>query len=149
MYTHVGEVGLNSLQIGPIQNTNHNKPVGCFWISINNDWERWCEIEMPHWLNHPRHKITLSKDARVLSIKNLKDAESCPKQIPEFLRSMPAYLRDTGEIYLDFEELAKQYDVVEIYAGSNAELYHAFCGWDCDSAIVMNNVVEEIQEIGF
>jgi hypothetical protein len=46
---------------------------------------------------------------------------------------------------LDFEKLARDYDAVEILAGSNVDLYYAFYGWDCDSILIMNPyVIKEI-----
>ncbi|MFR3519297.1 MAG: hypothetical protein ACLTT4_12785 [Coprobacillus cateniformis] len=46
---------------------------------------------------------------------------------------------------LDFEELKRQYDAIEVNISNDYGLYWKLYGWDCDSILVMNSdVVVEI-----
>ena len=44
---------------------------------------------------------------------------------------------------LDFEELKKEYDAIEVIISDG--LYYALYGWDCDSILILNkDIVEEL-----
>ena len=154
-YTHIAAFQFHSeLDLGeiePIRNRNFVKPYGGFWLSIDEDWERWCSSEEPEWLEGHRYSITLKDDARILRVDSASALESLPKQIPEMFQGMPAELLSfvlEQDTFLDFEEIAKHYDVLEVYAGSGEGLYSALYGWDCDSAIVLNPaVILKVEEI--
>ena len=97
--------------------------------------------EMPEWLGGKRYKVKLADKAKVLAVKSENDLEDLPKQIPEQFKGMPLELLEfvlSDNCFLDFEEISRRYDVIEVYAGSNEGLYQALYGWDCDSALVLN-----------
>ena len=46
---------------------------------------------------------------------------------------------------IDFEALAREYDVLECSLSKYPSLYWSLYGWDCDSILVMNpNVIVEV-----
>lgn len=157
IYTHIATTAegfhdkLDLSRIEPIRNRNFVKPHGGFWLSIDGDWERWCSDEMPGWLEGDRYAVKLRDDARVITIKTEADLAPLPKQIPEQFTGMPAELLAfvlSDNCFLDFEEISRHYDVIDVYAGSDEGLYQALYGWDCDSALVLNpGVIQAVYEV--
>lgn len=39
---------------------------------------------------------------------------------------------------IDYEELATEYDALEVLISEDHELYFNLYGWDCDSIVIMN-----------
>ena len=88
VYTHVGDVDLEMIE--PIRNRNFVKPYGGLWLSVNDDWEQWCEYEEPDWLKEkPRHRITLSESAKVLRVISEEDLERLPRFEQSTSRNLP------------------------------------------------------------
>lgn len=134
----------------PIKNINFVKPEGGFWASAINakyGWKQWCNDECESWAEGIPFKFTLKDDSKILYIRDVTDIANIPvidndTRIMDL--AMPAYLLPS--IYLDFEELSKKYDGIEIDAGSNPRLYHAFYGWDCDSICIFNpDIIMEVE----
>ena len=117
------------------------KPYGGLWATSNEyeyDWKQWCKDNefFKHDLNL-FFEFTLKPDSKILTIKKNNDLRYLPKQ----LFSHPDLSFQTF-IYLDFEELAKTYDALEVLIsndyGFGDNLYTTLYGWDCDTLLVMN-----------
>lgn len=112
------------------------KPFGGLWacdVNARYSWKDFCEGEefRLDTLNES-FKFKLSNEARVLTLKKLKDLNPLPKEILG------------GFVFLDFEELKKTYDVIEYYEdGDLFGLRGALYGWDCDCVLVLNKDVVE------
>lgn len=147
MYTHTMRKGesFDLSRIQPISNVTRNKPDGGLWVSVDEDWERWCSVEEPEWLGEERYEIVLSDTARICSIKTQKDLDKLPQRISGILKEWAELFELT---YINFEALAKEYDVIEVMAGSDRGLYQSLYGWDCDCAVIMNpSVISEVRKI--
>lgn len=138
-YIHYGHKSFDRNKFDSIKNRPElPKPFGGIWACRTDadlSWKNWCE-DTEFGANLKDNFIfTLSKNARILVISDSKDLEKLP--------TIGTYTR---EIYccLDFEKLAEEYDAIEIYAGSNRDLYFKFYGWDCDSILIMNPDIIEI-----
>lgn len=144
-----GRLDLSAVK--PVRNADlWNKPAGGFWLSVNEGWEAWCEAEEPEWAEGPRFKATLSKNARILEIRGKADLQGLPiNPAMADANNWDLSLGHWGEVYLDFETLAKEYDgvAVMVQSGNWDELYYLMYGWDCDSLVVFNpEVIENLEE---
>lgn len=144
-YIHYGSKHFDINRFKPIKNESlFTKPIGGLWASKvydNYGWENWCKRNGFHIDELEDYFIfTLKEDTRILKINNIKDLEPLPKckKIDEF------DFLNIGWIFLDFEEIQKQYDAIFVNI-SDSDLYYALCGWDCNSLLVMNSdcILEE------
>lgn len=143
-YIHYGDKKFDRDKFDEVTNIHHNKPIGGLWASrLNSEtgWKLWCESEGYHldkYRNDNCFKFKLKEDAKILNITKKEQLEKLPKQ------RLPIELRFLKNI-IDFEELAKQYDAIEVLISEDYELYWDLYGWDCDSILVMNkDVIEEV-----
>ena len=82
-------------------------------------------------------RFKLDDNANIFCINNVDDLNFLPKIKDELVP--PTW------ILLDFEELKRQYDAIEVNISNDYGLYWKLYGWDCDSILVMNSdVVVEI-----
>lgn len=50
-------------------------------------------------------------------------------------------------IALDFEEIKKEYDAIEVLISEDDQLYWDLYGWDCDSLLILNkDIIKELSE---
>ena len=131
-------------------NPMFTKPFGGFWASplyVEYGWKDWCEDEKFRECDEDNSfRFRLSKDARVLDIRDVKDLEGLPKIKETIYRGVMNW------VFLDFEKLALKYDAIELHLSeerrvglSPDSLYFKLYGWDCDSILIMNpDVVVEV-----
>lgn len=136
-YIHRGHTCFNKGMFNPIVNEPFfSKPIGGLWASRTNTktgWIDWCigeEFCLDKY-NDNFFTFDLSPDARILTINHLYDLKSLPK-----LKIGSGNFME--QQYLDFEELAKMYDTIEVFVSEDYDLYYALYGWDCDSILIMN-----------
>lgn len=115
------------------------KPMGGLWasrIDAAYGWKEWCNSsDFRDCTEENSFTFSLSNNARVLYINSVNDLEDLPELHNEF--------GICSWKLLDFEELAKTYDAIEVNISSDPELYFALYGWDCDSILIMNpNIIE-------
>ena len=117
-----------------------NKPPHgtCFWGSPVGDkfgWKEWLEAE--DWETERLEKsfeFTLKPSARILKVTSTSDVSKYVKRIPE----------ENGRLFvfefIDFIEMAKDYDGCEVCHDNNYEELHMglFCTWDCNSIVIWN-----------
>ena len=121
------------------------KPSGGLWASRKGDangWKNWCIKEdfLVYSLNKS-FEFTLKDNARVLKLENRGQLVNLPRTIDNKYDETDPY--DT--CYLDFEELSKDYDAIELM--DIYEFYFALYGWDCNSILIMNpDVIDIISE---
>lgn len=118
------------------------KPSGGLWgsrINITTGWKDWCR-NTGFKSNLKEYFIfSLKEDAKILTINSNEQLKQLPKQD-----------NNLYGVYcsLDFEELFKEYDAIEVFISEDRELYFSLYGWDCDSIIVINpsKIIEENDE---
>ena len=149
-YIHYGSKEFLKDKVSPIKNEKYfSKPKGGLWASpldTNMGWRDWCKSEDFRECNEENSfTFALADAARVLSIKQSSDLNDLPKIETDYFNKM----------YLDFEELTKQYDAIEVSISSSYDLdgdwhetlYYKLYGWDCDSILIMNpDIVEDVKE---
>lgn len=144
-YIHYGSKHFDINRFKPIKNELlFTKPSGGLWASKVDDnygWKKWCKNNGVYIDELEEYFIfTLKEDARILEINDIKDLEPLPKykKIDEF------DFLNIGWVFLDFEEIQKQYDAIFVNI-SDSGLYYALSGWDCNSLLVMNSdcILEE------
>lgn len=155
VYRHFGNDKFIYPYFTPITNNEWgNKPHGglyaCPTKDVDISWESWCRSEDFRVEALNKHfDFTLKDNARVLTIKDIKDLE----KLPRFREDNPgSALFSMG---IDFEKLSKDYDalMVWIYRSSDISedelswdgIYYRLYGWDVDSLLVMNpDIIEEV-----
>jgi len=137
-----------------------NKPCGGLWTSSyfkdkKCGWEEWIEKEefdedkyAKKWI------VTINKDVKVLTIDSHKDMEKAYEDFP--------FLGDRLVPELDYEKIAKKYDIVHLTENGFKEcnlgeigkyiptfkfLMLTFDSWDCESSLILNwKCIETIKE---
>lgn len=151
-FIHYGSNKFNKEMFCEISNNVYfTKPKGGLWASDVNakyGWKDWCrESGCTECREDNSFTFTLREDARILRIDYNTDFSKLPK-IKKYnspfidIKNMEKEIRMSETIYLDFEKLAEEYDVIDFYCEG---LYWLFYGWDCSSVLIMNKdvIVEE------
>jgi len=110
-----------------------SKPDGGLWASRTDavfGWQEWCQEEdfqlykLKKWF-----LFDVTPEARILTIENTSQLDPLPEVNPFPL---------AGIVHLDFEELSRTWDAIEVLISKDEKLYFALYGWDCDSILIMN-----------
>ena len=134
-YIHYGHKNFERNLFLPIQNGYFlSKPTGGLWasnIKAKWGWKDWCKSEHFRDCNTSNSfSFTLSNKAKILRITSAEQL----KLIPQIKSNFPFL----SWVLPDFEELAKEYDAIEVYISYSWKLYCDLYGWDCDSILIMN-----------
>ena len=142
-YIHYGTTKFEKEKFKEIQNERYfTKPIGGLWASrvdAKYGWKNWTEDEHFHtevYREDNYFKFKLKDKAKVLVIDSAKQLEDLPKQSTGLTKSLM--------VILDFKELAKEYDAIEVLISNDGKLYWNLYGWDCDSILVMNKEMVEV-----
>lgn len=152
-YIHYGHSEFNRDLFCEIKNREQFvKPSGGLWASPADaelGWKDWCTSEDFH-TNRLLDSFTfeLSENSKILHIRSIRDLKSLPRQ--ENLPFEPPW------VCLDFEKLlADGWDAIELHLSEEDRsccpdwhdgLYYQLYGWDCDSILIMNPDVIEVEE---
>lgn len=126
-----------------------NKPRGGLWASpvdAERSWREWVEGNnfYPETLA-TSFEFELSAGARVLELtpENVWDL---PEDEKAFMKRDRRDRNVFSMVYgIDFEALAREYDVLECSLSRYPSLYWSLYGWDCDSILIMNpDVIVEV-----
>lgn len=147
-YIHYGHKHFDKNLFEKLMNRNDcfTKPLGGLWASrvgAEYGWKEWVKdqnFRLDKYTEDNYFKFKLKDNARVLIIDNSKILDKLPKNKANIINISSWYS-------LDFEELSKKYDAIEVLITNSNGLYWKLYGWDCDSILIMNkNAVEEIKE---
>ena len=148
-YIHFGAPHFIPDLVQPIKNLAFfSKPAGGLWASPVDAEFGWID-----WMNENdylgRESITksffqfkLKPETRLLTITDVSQLANLPHRGDE-----DCFIEDklfSAWQLLDFEELAKSYDAIEVILSADWRLYHELYGWDCDSILIMNKDIIEI-----
>lgn len=107
------------------------KPKG-FWYEVDGDWRRWCESEMPSWVEGKMlHRVELNGE-RMLNIRNVAEFDAFHRT---YVRDFHRYVKAP-----DWHALAEEYDGLEIapYLWERRLCMDTswYYGWDCASGVI-------------
>ena len=143
IYIHYGHDSFDKSKFNPIKNQKDLvvKPKGGLWAcrkDSSRTWKDWCIIQdFEKDRLKKSFEFTISKDAKILTIDSQKKLNS--------LRDRD-YMSPTGYKALDFEQLSKEYDAIEVLISKDGDLYFDLYGWDIDSILIMNpDIIEEVR----
>lgn len=120
-----------------------NKPIGGLWASPADAKYSWFKWSMNNDFYTDRLKTSfefeLSPDARILELTR-DNVWELPMVKDAGLWCIP---RDRDKYFgmvmgIDFEALAREWDVLECSLTEYPELYWSLYGWDCDCILVLN-----------
>ena len=143
LFVHYGHQSFDRNLFQEIRNIAFVKPEGGLWASRINakyGWKQWCKDEEFRDCN-PNNCFVfkLKSTTKILVINNAEELKKLPRN-----QNVPSYFNDT-HVCLDFEELSKNYDAIEVNISEDKQLYWDLYGWDCDSILIFNqDAVEEI-----
>lgn len=135
-YIHYGDNKFDINKFNKVLNIPESiKPFGGFWGSRENadfGWKEWCTDTNFKFKDLSKNlQFSLSNDARILIMDNANLLDDLPQ-------NKENHILNKLYVTLDFEELSKQYDAIEILISEDERLYELLYGWDCDSILVMN-----------
>ena len=143
-YIHYGSPAFYPKAFVPITNFEvMNKPLGGLWASpvdAERGWHDWVKDNQfyPKRLEE-NFTFELSQNARVLeltpeNVLHLPLQENAADWMIERSEASP-YGMIMG---VDFEALAREWDVLECSLSEYPSLYWSLYGWDCDCILVLN-----------
>lgn len=140
VYSHIGHDQFYKEMFMPIKNIPmFVKPHGGFWGSPLDTAQSWSAFVEQENFGKSKYKSCGFKfkleNAKVLTITNAQQLKDLPHQKDNDLFGMKL---DSLFDQLDYEELSKTYDAIEVYVSKDYELYERLYGWDVDSVLVMN-----------
>ena len=102
---------------------------------VTNPFELLAEHVVKHFL------FKLKDEAKILRITKAEQLHNLP------LNNSVSKVFKSIFIALDFEEIKKEYDAIEVLISEDDQLYWDLYGWDCDSLLVLNKaVIKEMNE---
>jgi hypothetical protein len=148
-YIHYGHSAFDSSKWKDVLDSDGgflNKPHGGLWASSKTakfGWYDWCQRENFSTKNLTKYfEFTLSSNARILELTpgnvwELPTSKDYLKTYGMSERRMGVH----GVYWIDFEALARDYDVIDYNVSKYPELYWLLYGWDCDCILVLNKDV--------
>lgn len=139
-YIHYGNTKFEPERFQEVINEDYRpKPSGGFWgspVDAEFGWKNWCEREnYMECMKENSLTFTIRDDAHVLHIRSGAN-----------LGGLPMIKEEYGKIYLDFEKLRELgIDAIELHLSENPELYRVLYTWDCDSILIMNPDIIEVE----
>ena len=135
-FVHYGHKYFDKKLFKPVTNWEiHSKPKGGLWasdVTAKYGWKDWCKGEdFRECCTDNSFVFSLTSNARVLIINKVSDLKMLPRFKTEVFDASIWYS-------LDFEQIAKDYDAMEVNISNDPDLYYKLYGWDCDSIVVMN-----------
>lgn len=120
-YIHYGHREFEPELFRDIRNRQSmSKPSGGLWASDINatyGWKDWCNAENFRACDDKNaFCFVLNENAKILTIKSVKDLEKLPKVENEFSKF-------SSWVCLEFEKLAKKYDAIEVIKNEDEGVY--------------------------
>lgn len=138
-YIHYGHECFDLEKFNKISNNLSfpTKPFGGLWacqLDSEKCWKDWCLDNEAKEVDFDKHFIfSLRDDSRILTIDSCEQLKKLPKL--DYCNDIIPKKICTE---LNFEQLSKEYDAIEVFFGKDENLYMQLYGWDCDSIVIMN-----------
>lgn len=147
-YIHYGHESFDIAKFDQISNNLFfaTKPIGGLWAcqcKSEDNWKNWCIKNQDKEVELNKYFIfSLREDSRILTIDNCDKLKDLPKT--NFGKDV---IKRKVCTELDFEQLSKEYDAIEVFISKDDNLYFELYGWDCDSILIMNPdiIIPEIE----
>lgn len=145
IYIHFGNPKYEKEKFIEIKNRDFVKSYGGLWASPLNakyGWKKFCEDNLISKIGVSNYFLFKLKDeAKVLKITRAEQLHNLP------LNNSASKIFKDIFIALDFEEIKKEYDAIEVLISEDDQLYWDLYGWDYDSLLVLNkDVIKEMNE---
>jgi hypothetical protein len=146
-FIHYGHDKFDKNLFNKIENRKFfTKPTGGFWACRKDGkygWKQWCEDnDYSHADMNTKFEFNIKNDSKILTICHHRILKILPQT--EYLFNIkPSYI---DCVYLDFEKLSRVYDGIEVIISADNRLYWNLYGWDCDSILIMNNKIINLEE---
>ena len=137
---------------------NSIKPKGGLWtstyISGRSDWIEWCGWNMEEWIGRDAILVTVSPSARIFTIDNYTDLKYLIHKYGK--HKVNNYRGDWGNRgYPNYEMIQQDYDIIHLTLSGLHDTANGFCdseiytlmGWDCESSLHLNNVLDDFVHI--
>jgi hypothetical protein len=110
---------------------------------------------MPEWIGHDNILLEIKDDARICKIDSEKDVINLYSIYPN---NYPSPHTGYMGCFLDYEKMKKEFDIIWLTPlGQQETRYHIqipgnngnidLYGWDCESSLILNNVVNRFKKI--
>jgi len=109
-----------------VSQDDYFKPNG-LWVSVDDDWRRWCEQEEFNGLGQYTYMCELKANANVLHIKTCKELDQLTVEY--------GIIDRYGKTVIDWEDFASKYKGIIIAPYLHEQRFKTFwyyC-WDCAS----------------
>ena len=133
-----------------------NKPTGGLWTSTYqphdyylSSWIKWCKDNQSEWIGHDCILIEIETTARVYTIDNWDNLKA--------LYFLYGYeYKDKAKI--DWIKVQKSFDIIHLTENGEYECSNPYqilndskkldlYGWDCESSLMLNNVINRFKQI--
>mgnify|MGYP003632039741 FL=1 len=135
-----------------VNRNSFNKPSGGLWTSTyrpydenQSRWIEWCHENMQSdWVGNDCILIEISQDARIFKIDEYQDLKNLYALYPLNTGA------DTTR-HIDFEKIKPDWDIIWLtgygqWQTRNSSVLNLY-GWDCESSLILNNVVNRFKKI--
>lgn len=142
-----------------IKNSHVKPKAGCgLWTSTYtphddtpSGWYEWCVYNQQNWNGNEGVLVTVKNNARVCTINSYEDLLHLIEEYP-FCNGDSMSWDNTPKTYLNFVMMKKDFDIIHLtwegqhqthFTSSPFDLY----GWDCESSLHLNNVIQSFKKI--
>jgi hypothetical protein len=139
-------------QFDIVNKSSFNKPLGGLWTSTyqpygeyQSRWIEWCyDNSQKDWVGHDCALLEISQDAKIFKINEYQDLKN--------LYSLyPLNTGATGYKHINFEKMKPDWDIIWLTDFGQVDTRNSsvlnLYGWDCESSLMLNNVVNRFKKI--
>lgn len=113
------------------------------------DWYLWCKTDQPDWITENSILLYINPNARILKIDSTEDLQCVLEEYP--------YVKfgkwQSFRLYPNYKLIRKDYDIVWLTDRGQADTRNStnyrggvdLYGWDCESSLMLNNVVAKFK----
>ena len=137
-----------------------NKPTGGLWSSTytpladeDSKWIEWCKDNCQEdWVGKHSILLEIKSNARIFTIDSQDDLLNLYRLYPR--------VTFCDQKYIDYYEVQKDWDIIHltedgewvcrhprIYTGLNKNIELSLYGWDCESSLILNDVINRFKKI--
>jgi len=138
-----------------------NKPNGGLWSSTytpnepeDSQWIRWCrENCQENWVGRDSILLEIKPTARIWTINS-------QEELLNLYRLYPSVVTFGNGCYIDYVEVAEDWDIIHlteegeflcryprIFVGGQQNIELNLYGWDCESSLILNDVINRFKRI--
>ncbi len=118
-----------------------------------SDWHRWMAWDMPSWIGHEGIQLWIKRTARVYMVDTEQDYKALIKSYPACTFSNNGWGQlepDEDGGCVDFVKMSQDFDIFWLTERGQADTRygrHNLYGWDAESSLILNNVIERFKKV--